>query len=125
MERAPRPSANRIALAIVGALIVASIGAVMAIGPTLHLGFPGFTSAGTAQPTATSPDAAQDQPTETSAPPDATATRTPRPTATDRPCVVGTGDLHGTITSVNTAQNSFALRVCGATKTIRVDANTK
>jgi hypothetical protein len=121
MEREPRAATSRVTLAIVGALIAASIGAALAIMPPVRLGFVGAAPLAAAHATPTASDTAQDQPTETPTAPIAT----PRPTATRRPCVP-TSPLQGSIVAVppNTSQNSFTLRVCGATKTILVDANT-
>jgi hypothetical protein len=128
MERESRAAVSRVALAIAGAFLAVSVGAAFAVASPLHLGIGGFFGPGgdLALPTATSSDTAQEQPTETPTLPEGTATRAPRPTATARSCGV-TSDLHGVIASVppNTAQNSFALWVCGATKTILVNANTK
>jgi hypothetical protein len=118
MEREPRAAMSRVALAIVGTLIVTSIGAALAVMPPFQLGFVGAAPLDAAQatPTLTASDTAQDQPTETPTSPVAT----PRPTAAGGQSV----NLRGRIASVNAAQNSFALSVSGAAKTIMVDANT-
>lgn len=123
MEKAPRPAMSRITLAITGAVIVASLGAALAIGPTLRTGILGQFPIGSARPTATTPDTAQGQPTDTTSSSDPSATRTPRPTS--QPGGGGqTVNLHGTIVTLAQDKSHFTFNTGASTVTVNVNANT-
>jgi Domain of unknown function (DUF5666) len=126
---------SKVALAIIGTLLLGSGAALIAAGPfsatanqTTTRQSPNYTI-GSANGTATATPA----PSATNNPPGVTPTSGKTPTATPKPRpptatpTTGSGQvttLNGTVTSVNTAANQFTVRSGGVTKTVTVTSQT-
>lgn len=120
---------SRVVQAIVGALLVGSLGATWAALPYLPFG---MSNAPLSATTSQGQDAPQDQPDGSAdvtpqatpqaiASPSVTARRAP--TATRQPSGQSI-DLHGSIRSVDTSAQSFTLSVGGTLETITVNSRT-
>lgn len=121
-SRTPRP---RLAIAIAGALLAASIAVILVIVMSLRAGTPRVVASSTTQPTLTASGlaggAAHTAPNEMPTVPVATtASNSPAPAPPSGQAI----DLHGVIESVRADQHLFTLAAGGTSYTIVVNAST-
>lgn len=123
MSRMAQLVRSRVALALVGAVLIGGMSAVLAVTPNTYSRIGGLFFTETT-PTSSSADLSGQ---ETSTPEDATPTTVARPTPTRTPAPLGSpaNPLRGAVGAVTTASNSFTISSGGGRHfTIDVDQNT-